>query len=133
MWLYVPGKRAPSPHDVPPGGRETAYTVWHQIELNPGEQYTLAPDTLHWFQAGPDGAVVSEFSTRSLDAKDVFTDPEIARITRIAPGRRARRDRQARVDPARKWTRAAAASASARSRSSRNPSPKTPGRGSPSA
>ena len=89
MWLYVPGKKAAAPKAVAPRGRAGSYTVWHEIELNPGEQYTLAPDTLHWFQAGPDGAVVSEFSTRSLDEKDVFTDPEIARITRIAPGRPA--------------------------------------------
>jgi len=46
-------------------------------------RYTLAPDTLHWFQAGAQGAVISEFSTRSVDAKDVFTDRDIQRITRI--------------------------------------------------
>ena len=28
-------------------------------------------------------AVVSEFSTRSVDKKDIFTDREIQRITRI--------------------------------------------------
>ena len=57
--------------------------MWREVVLNPGDQYTLGPDTLHWFQAGPDGAVLSEFSTRSLDEKDVFTDPEIARITKV--------------------------------------------------
>lgn len=46
-------------------------------------QYTLGPDTLHWFQSGPRGAVLSEFSTRSMDAKDFFTDPEIQRITKV--------------------------------------------------
>jgi D-lyxose ketol-isomerase len=50
-----------------------------EIVLGPGEQHTIAPDTLHWFQAGPDGAVVSEFSTRSRDESDVFTDPRIVR------------------------------------------------------
>jgi len=54
------------------------------VVLKPGDQYTLGPDTLHWFQAGPRGAVISEFSTRSLDEKDVFTDPEIQRITQVA-------------------------------------------------
>jgi len=38
---------------------------------------------LHWFQAGADGAVVSEFSTKSLDEFDIFTDPEIKRIPEI--------------------------------------------------
>jgi D-lyxose ketol-isomerase len=34
---------------------------------------------LHWFQAGPEGAVISEFSTQSRDEADVFTDPRIVR------------------------------------------------------
>jgi D-lyxose ketol-isomerase len=50
--------------------------------LRPGGQYTIPPDTLHWFQAGPDGAVVTEFSSTSRDELDVFTDP---RIRRTAP------------------------------------------------
>lgn len=43
--------------------------------------YTLPPDTLHWFQAGEEGAIVSESSTKSVDESDVFTDPEIRRFT----------------------------------------------------
>jgi D-lyxose ketol-isomerase len=50
-----------------------------EIVLRPGEQWTIPPDTLHWFQAGDDGAIVSEFSTRSRDETDVFTDPRIVR------------------------------------------------------
>lgn len=57
--------------------------VSHEIELNPGEQYTIMPDTLHWFRAGDEGAVVSEFSTRSTDEEDIFTDPRINRLTII--------------------------------------------------
>ena len=41
------------------------------------------PETWHWFQAGPDGAVISEFSTRSTDETDVFTDKGIKRETVI--------------------------------------------------
>jgi D-lyxose ketol-isomerase len=50
-----------------------------EIVLRPGEQFTIPPNTLHWFQAGADGAIVSEFSTRSTDEHDVFTDPGIVR------------------------------------------------------
>ena len=50
-----------------------------EIVLRPGEQWTIPPDTLHWFEAGDEGAVVSEFSTRSRDETDVFTDPRIVR------------------------------------------------------
>ena len=50
-----------------------------EILLGPGEQYTVPPDTLHSFEAGDEGAIVSEFSTTSRDTLDVFTDPEIVR------------------------------------------------------
>jgi D-lyxose ketol-isomerase len=50
-----------------------------EIVLRPGEQFTIPPNTLHSFQAGPEGAIVSEFSTRSRDETDVFTDPRIVR------------------------------------------------------
>jgi D-lyxose ketol-isomerase len=49
------------------------------IVLGPGEQYTIPPNTLHRFEAGDEGAIVSEFSTTSRDALDVFTDPRIVR------------------------------------------------------
>ena len=38
------------------------------------------PGTKHWFQSGPEGAVISEFSTKSTDETDVFTDKRIVRI-----------------------------------------------------
>jgi D-lyxose ketol-isomerase len=50
-----------------------------EVVLRPGEQFTIPPDTLHWFRAGEEGAVVSEFSTRSTDESDVFTDFAIVR------------------------------------------------------
>jgi D-lyxose ketol-isomerase len=50
-----------------------------EILLRPGEQFTIPPDTLHWFTAGDEGAIVSEFSTRSRDETDVFTDSRIRR------------------------------------------------------
>ena len=50
-----------------------------EIVLRPGEQFTIEPDTLHWFRAGGEGAIVTEFSTRSRDEHDIFTDPQIVR------------------------------------------------------
>jgi D-lyxose ketol-isomerase len=49
------------------------------IVLRAGDQYTIPPNTLHSFEAGDEGAIVSEFSTTSRDALDVFTDPRIVR------------------------------------------------------
>jgi D-lyxose ketol-isomerase len=57
--------------------------VWHEVILRPGEQYTIYPETWHWFQGGPEGAVVSEFSTRSTDENDLFTDQEIKRAPEV--------------------------------------------------
>ena len=78
VYLYVPGEPSDGIKAEIPKGREEYFTALHEIVLLPGEQYTLMPDTLHWFQAGPEGAVVSEFSTRSMDDYDVYTDPGIA-------------------------------------------------------
>jgi D-lyxose ketol-isomerase len=81
VYLYVPGKATASPMAIVPPKRTDCFTVWHEVVLEPGDQYTLAPNTLHWFQGGDEGAVVSEFSTRSRDETDVFTDPGIKRQT----------------------------------------------------
>lgn len=80
VYLYVDGEATLNPVAKPPAGDEAYYTAWREIILHPGEQYTLVPDTLHWFQAGPEGAVISEFSTASHDEYDIFTDPRIKRV-----------------------------------------------------
>jgi D-lyxose ketol-isomerase len=80
VYLYVAGPAAANPACKPPVG---TYTVWHEVALNPGDQYTIMPNTLHWFQAGPEGAIVSEFSTRSTDEHDIFADPRIVRAPKV--------------------------------------------------
>lgn len=54
-------------------------SVYHEVILEPGQQYTIMPNTKHWFQAGAEGAVISEFSTTSTDETDQFTDKSIVR------------------------------------------------------
>jgi D-lyxose ketol-isomerase len=81
VYLYIEGEPTQAPACRPPKGSEPYYTVWHEVVLDPGDQYTLQPNVLHWFQAGPEGAIVSEFSTRSTDENDVFTDLRIKRET----------------------------------------------------
>ncbi len=80
VYLYVPGEVTKNPKAIVPEDKREYFTVWHEIELGPGEQYILSPNTLHWFQAGEEGAVISEFSTKNTDEYDIFTDPEIKRI-----------------------------------------------------
>jgi D-lyxose ketol-isomerase len=96
--VLFPGQACPEhrhpPFEGGPGKEETfrcraGEVVLHvegagEIVLRPGEQHTIPPDTLHWFRAGPDGAVVTEFSSASRDELDVFTDPRIERSTRVA-------------------------------------------------
>ncbi len=83
VWLYVEGETTSPLHARIPEGSEPYYTVFHEIELTPGKQYTIPPNVKHWFQAGDDGAIVSEFSSTSRDAADIFTDPRIKRLPEI--------------------------------------------------
>ncbi|WP_439957520.1 D-lyxose/D-mannose family sugar isomerase, partial [Providencia vermicola] len=66
-----------------PEGDEQWYQCNRFILLKPGEQYTIKPNTLHWFKAGSMGAVVSEFSSESRDEFDIFTDPRVRRLEGI--------------------------------------------------
>lgn len=83
VWLYVEGIPTTQLAARIPAGAEAHYTVFHEIELRPGEQFTIPPDTLHWFQAGDEGAVVSEFSSTSRDESDVYTDPRVRRMAGV--------------------------------------------------
>jgi D-lyxose ketol-isomerase len=90
--VLYPGQTCPEhrhpPFDGTPGKEETfrcragtvhLHVAGRELVLQPGEQHTIPPDTLHCFRAGPEGAVISEFSSASRDDLDVFTDPRIRR------------------------------------------------------
>ncbi len=83
VYLYVEGEATPRPKAVVPEWHRKHLSVWKEVVLKPGGQYTIKPDTLHWFQAGDQGAIVSEFSSTSIDELDVFTDPNIVRVPEI--------------------------------------------------
>ena len=95
--VLYPGQTCPEhrhpPFDGTPGKEETfrcrrgVVTLWvdgRELVLHPGDQFTIPPDTVHAFTAGPDGAVITEFSSTSRDDLDVFTDPEVRRETVVA-------------------------------------------------
>lgn len=77
VYLYVEGEG--KPEDISARLPNSVTSVYHEIILTPGMQHTIYPGTLHWFQAGSEGAVISEFSTRSTDETDEFTDKTIIR------------------------------------------------------
>ena len=94
--VLYPGQTCPEhrhpPFDGTPGKEETFRcrrgTVVLNVEgetimLGPGDQYTIPPDTRHWFKAGAELAVVSEFSSTSRDDLDIFTDPAIRRAPEL--------------------------------------------------
>lgn len=79
VWLYIDAEPTGRPAVRLPPGSENFYTAAHEILLLPGEQFTIKPGIRHWFQAGYEGAIVSEFSSTSRDAFDIFTDSRIVR------------------------------------------------------
>jgi D-lyxose ketol-isomerase len=92
--VMFPAQECPEHRHPPVGGepgkeetfrvRRGSVRLWvdgeDEVVLGPGEQHTIPPDTLHRFRAGGEGAIVSEFSTRSRDRLDVFTDPRVRRV-----------------------------------------------------
>jgi len=79
MYLYIAGEKNCAPQTQGLDKYTAHLRSAHEIVLRPGEQFTLLPDIPHWFRAGSEGAVVSEFSSPSTDENDIFTDPGIQR------------------------------------------------------
>lgn len=81
VYLFVEGeKNIEEDFPVkPPKEKSQYYTAKHFIQLLPGQQYTIKPNTKHWFKSGSKGCIVSEFSSNSDDASDIFTDPQVKR------------------------------------------------------
>lgn len=80
--FYIPGENTLTEGFIPEG-KEDFYTCRNELILNPSDQLTLEPGKKHWFQAGPQGAVLYSFSTIARDVLDKFTDPNIKRITEV--------------------------------------------------
>jgi D-lyxose ketol-isomerase len=84
VYLYVPGEPVSRPKAKIPPGEEVNFTVWSEVILRPGDQYIIPPQTVHWFQAGREGAVIDDYSSTARDLQDGFTNPRVVRETRIA-------------------------------------------------
>lgn len=97
VYLYVEGRPVKKPKAKLPEGSEEYFTVFHEIVLKPGDQYTIPPNTLHWFQAGPKGAIVTEFSSPSRDELDFFSDPRIKRIPEVIDEAKAKAKKTAKA------------------------------------
>ncbi len=80
VYLYTDTDPSARTEDIHIPLPKTDVSVFTETILSPGEQFTIWPGTLHWFVAGEEGAVISEFSTHSTDETDEFTDKRIVRI-----------------------------------------------------
>jgi D-lyxose ketol-isomerase len=85
-YLYVPGEPTPHPKARLPEHRRPYYSVWREVVLAPGVQHYSPPNEWHWFQAGPQGAVIWSWSSRPSDYQDDFGDPQVTRRTVIVDG-----------------------------------------------
>ncbi|WP_067838958.1 D-lyxose/D-mannose family sugar isomerase [Amphibacillus sediminis] len=85
VYLYVESDKQLVPEQISvsiPEKHKPYYTASKEIHLKAGDQYTIAPRTKHWFKAGSEGAVISEFSSPSFDEFDLFTNPNVKRAIR---------------------------------------------------
>jgi D-lyxose ketol-isomerase len=73
--VYIKGE-ATNPDAHIPVGKDSYYTARREIRIGPGEQYTVTPNTEHWFQGGPEGSVNICFQNRVDENKNLFWDPQ---------------------------------------------------------
>ena len=85
LYLYVEGE--PVAMDqmkaMIPADKKDTFTVYHEIILKKGDQYTIEPNITHWICGGPEGCVISEFASYNRDDLDIFTDPAVARMAGV--------------------------------------------------
>lgn len=82
LYFYIHGQDTMKAGRIPLG-KDEWYTCRNELVMKPGDQITLKAGTRHWFQAGPEGAVMFCFCSSAVDALDPFTDPNIVRVTKI--------------------------------------------------
>lgn len=81
LHLFVHGARSDDDDRIArllAGGAQAGCTVGAHRLLRAGDQHSIPPDTPHWFAAGPEGAIVSEFSSGAAQPESRFSDARIA-------------------------------------------------------
>lgn len=83
VYLHIEGEPTAEPRARPTAGRESAYTVWHEIELHPGEQHTIPPTPSTGSRQGPRGRW-SPSSPRGAAMKQPYPEEFKAEAVRLA-------------------------------------------------
>jgi D-lyxose ketol-isomerase len=73
--VCIEGAPTPGVENLIPPGKEPYYTARKAVVLEPCMQFTVPPDTAHWFRAGPEGAVVLACQNRVDEERNLFYDP----------------------------------------------------------
>lgn len=73
--VYIKGGGCVGPINIP-ADKDPYYTARTEIALQPGEQFTVEPETEHWFQGGPEGSVNICFQNRVDENRNIFFDPQ---------------------------------------------------------
>lgn len=73
--VFVEGKET-NPELKLPQGKSDFYTARHEVKLKTGEQYSVPPNTKHWFMGGPQGSVNMAVQNRVNEDRNVYYDPE---------------------------------------------------------
>ena len=84
LYHYWEGPPTGDPRAKAPEDCQPYLTVWNETVMRPGDQLVVRPNTWHWFQAGPQGAVVWTISSKVTDAADQWTDSRIIRQTQFS-------------------------------------------------
>lgn len=83
LYHYDEGPATANPRARPCEADHPYLSVWNETVIRPADQRVIKPNTWHWFQAGPTGAVVWTISSKSTEAQDEWRDPKIVRATVI--------------------------------------------------
>lgn len=83
LYHYGEGEPTPQSKARPTEDDRQYLTVWNETVMGPGDQLVIPPNTWHWFQAGPEGAIVWTISSKVTDDADQWIDPRIVRETQF--------------------------------------------------
>ncbi len=81
--MFLLGKPTDKPTYPIPEEHRPHNIALHKVFLEPGAGFHLDAKAPHSVVAGPEGRIVIEFSLKSRDPLDIFTNPKIDRITHI--------------------------------------------------
>ncbi len=85
--LYIEADSTKHINAKVPREAKTHYPILHEIEFHSGDQYLISPNACNWFQAGPEGAVITEYFSTGNNENDIYTDRHVDRMPKVVKSR----------------------------------------------